>query len=348
MSETMPTVSIVIPMRNEEHFIADCLDSVLAGDFPQDRLEIVVVDGMSDDQSQVIVEHYSRQHPFIKLLENPQRIQSAALNIGIREAKGEIIVRMDAHTIYAPDYVSKCISILLRSGATNVGGKQSPMGKNFSSQTIAATVSSPFAAGDAKYRYGSEEAWVDTVFLGCWRRADLMRLGGFREDCGVNEDYELNYRLRASGGTILYSPEIKCTYFVRPSIMAVWRQYFKYGWSRIKTLNLHPASLRWRQMIPPMFVLGLFLSLIILPFKWQIGIIIPLLYVVANLLASVHAARQAGFKYIILLPLVFAAIHIGWGSGFWYGLRKYGLPSFTLFNLKGALKPAQNVPQEPR
>jgi glycosyltransferase involved in cell wall biosynthesis len=351
--QELPTVSILIPMRNEERYIGTCLDSVLANDYPEDKLEIIVVDGMSDDQSQVIVEHYSRQHPFIHLLENPQRIQSAALNIGIANARGEILVRMDAHTIYAPDYVSKCVTTLLRSGATNVGGMQAPNGENYASRSIAAAVSSPFAAGDAKYRYGNKETWVDTVFLGCWRRKDMVELGGFREDCGVNEDYELNYRLRKNGGTILFSPEIKCTYFVRPSVKALWRQYFRYGWSRIRTLKLHPGSLRWRQLVPPLFALLFILSALtggaLLAagnnYAW-LGAVVPATYLFVDLIFSVRAAQSRGWQYLpMLLFVVFPTIHFAWGLGFLWGLKKYGFPPFSGPNLTSALKPV-GVPAE--
>jgi succinoglycan biosynthesis protein ExoA len=348
----LPTVSILIPMRNEERYIGACLDSVLANDYPKEKLEIIVIDGMSDDESQVIVEHLSRQYPFIHLLENPQRIQSAALNIGIANAKGEILVRMDAHTLYAPDYVSKCVTTLLRSGATNVGGMQAPNGENYWSRTIASAVSSPFAAGDAKYRYGNQETWVDTVFLGCWRRKDMLELGGFREDCGVNEDYELNYRLRKNGGSILFSPDIKCTYFVRPSLKSLWHQYFRYGWSRIRTLKLHPGSLRWRQLVPPIFAMLFSISVIagaiLLALGSRlalVGTVLPILYALGSLLFSLRAAQRRGWQYLPLLPFVFAIIHFAWGMGFWVGIIKYGMPPLSLPNLSQAMKPV-GVPND--
>ncbi|MEM2002759.1 MAG: glycosyltransferase family 2 protein, partial [Candidatus Methanomethylicaceae archaeon] len=309
----LPVVSILIPMRNEERYIAQCLESILANDYPKDRLEILVIDGMSTDRSREIVQDYAKHYPFLRLLDNPKRIQSAALNIGIRESKGKIIIRMDAHTLYASDYIRRCVELLETTEAANVGGLQRAMGTGYISNAIAIAITTPFGIGNAYFRYAEKEMWVDTVYLGAWRKSTLETLGGFDEEWVVNEDYELNYRLRKAGGKILLSPEIKCWYYVRPSLKALARQYFRYGFWRVKTLVAYPDSLRWRQLAPPTLVIALLLSLGILPINWVIGGTVPALYLVANLVASTWTASRKGWKYLPLLPVVFAIIHLSWG-----------------------------------
>ncbi len=338
MGEKWPFVTVTIPMFNEEHYIAACLDSVLANDYPQDRLEVLVVDGRSTDRSRDIVLDYCRRYPFIRLLDNPKRIIPAALNIGIREAKGEIIIRMDAHTFYAPDYIRQCVELLRTSGAANVGGVQRAVGTNYLSQAVAAAMNSPFGVGNAYFRYVEKEMWVDTVYLGAWWKATLEHLGGFREDMVINEDYELNYRIRKMGGKILLSPRIRCWYYVRPSLKALARQYLRYGLWKVRTLVSHPDSLRWRQLAPPALVVALLFSIGILSVNQMVGSIVPMLYLAANLIASTWTASRRGWKYLPLLPVVFATIHLSWGIGFFAGLFKWGIPKITLSSLLKAFQ----------
>jgi len=333
-----PYVSILIPMRNEERFIARCLDSTLANDYPKDRLEILVIDGMSTDRSRDIVQDYAKRYPFIHLLNNPKRIVPAALNIGIREAKGEIIIRMDAHTIYAPDYIRRCVELLETTQAANVGGLQRAVGTNYVSNAIAIAITTPFGIGNAYFRYAEKEMWVDTVYLGAWRKSTLEALGGFNEEWSVNQDYELNYRLRKAGGKILLSPEIRCWYHVRPSLRKLAHQYFRYGFWKVKTLVTYPDSLRWRQLAPPALVVVLLLALGILLVNRMLGIAVPALYLVTNLVASIWTASRRGWKYLPLLPIVFATIHLSWGTGFLAGLFKWGIPRITLSSLVKAFQ----------
>lgn len=333
-----PFVSVILPVRDEEHYITRCLDSILVNDYPQDHLEILVIDGMSTDRSREIVREYARRYPFIRLLDNPRCIVPTALNIGIREAKGEIIVRVDAHTIYASDYISRCVELLGTTGAANVGGMQHAIGTDYTSNGIAIATTTPFGIGDAHYRYAEDEMWVDTVYLGAWRKSTLEALGGFNEEWAVNQDYELNYRLRKAGGKILLSPRIQCWYYVRTSLGALARQYFRYGFWKMKTVVAHPDSLRWRQLAPPALVVALLLSLGLLPVSRILGIVVPALYLTANLLASIWTASRRGWKYLPLLPLVFATIHLSWGTGFFVGLFKWGMPRLTLSSLVRAFQ----------
>nr|BAL53024.1 succinoglycan biosynthesis protein ExoA [uncultured Acetothermia bacterium]BAL55157.1 succinoglycan biosynthesis protein ExoA [uncultured Acetothermia bacterium]BAL60196.1 succinoglycan biosynthesis protein ExoA [Candidatus Acetothermum autotrophicum] len=322
-------VSILIPTYNEEHYIAGCLDSILRNDYPQNLLEILVIDGGSTDGTKEIVRSYVERYHFIRLLTNPKRIQAAAMNIGIREATGEIIIWMSAHAFYASDYIRQSVTLLQQVDAACVGGLMVATGSGYISNSIAIAITSPFGSGDARYRYSDREEWVDTVFAGCWYKRTLEAIGGFNEEWVVNEDYELNYRLRQAGGRILFSPKIRCQYFVRSSLRALARQYFRYGFWKVKTLVTYPDSLRWRQLVPPLFALALITSLMLIPISWAAGIVIPILYGAANLMASLQAARRCGWKYLPLLPAVFTTLHLSWGIGFWSGMVRFGIPRFS-------------------
>ncbi len=333
-----PYVSIIIPIRNEEQYISACLDSILTNDYPHDRLEILLLDGMSTDSSRLIEECYAKAYPFIRLLNNPRRIQVAALNAGIQAANGELIIRLDAHSTYAADYIRRCIELLQTTEADNVGGVQSAVGTNYMSRCIAIATKSRFAVGDAYYRFAEKPMWVDTVYLGAWRKVTLDDLGGFDETLEVNEDYELNYRLRMSGGKILLSPTIRCRYFVRDSLRKLIRQYFRYGFWKEKTLLVHPASLRWRQLVPPIFVACLMVCVVITFFSYPIGLALPLLYGFINLLVSVMAVRKHGRVHFPVLPIIFALIHISWGTGFLWGVVRHGPPRIGWKALRESLR----------
>jgi len=333
-----PVVSVLIPMRNEEHCIARCLDSVLANDYPKDRLEILVIDGMSTDWSREIIRRYTKRYSFLRLLKNPRYIQAAALNIGLGEAKGEIIIRMDAHAVYAQDYISQCVRLLQTTDAANVGGVQRAVGTGYVSDTIAVATTLPFGIGDARFRYSDREEWVDTVYLGAWYKKRLETIGGFNEEWVVNEDYELNYRLRQAGGKILLSPKICCHYYVRGSLKTLVHQYFRYGLWKVKTLVAHPDSLRWRHLVPPLFVLSLVVSSALIPVFWVASVMVPGLYIITNLAVSFWTVRRRGWRYLPLLPFVFAILHVSWGVGFWVGLVLFRIPHFSLSSLLRSLR----------
>ena len=326
---TEPLVSVIMPVRNEEDHLARSLDSILANDYPRERLEVIVIDGRSSDRSTDIVREYALNHPNVRLLDNPRCIVPAGLNLGIGESRGEIIVRADAHTVYAPDYIRTCAELLETTGAASVGGIQRAFGTDYVSRTIAIAMTTPFGVGNAPYRYVDHETWVDTVYLGAWRRETLERLGGFDEAWVVNQDYELNVRLRRAGGKILLSPRIRCWYTVRPTLRALARQWLRYGFWRVKTLIAYPDSLQPRQLAPPGVTLGLLLSLLVLPFSRTLACVVPAAYTVASLIAAAVAASRRGWRYLPLLPLAFATIHLSWGSGFFAGLFRWGLPQLA-------------------
>lgn len=320
MSDAPPRVTVLVPMRNEAATIEACLESILANDVPDGELELLVLDGQSSDASPAIVEALSRRDHRVRLLSNPARLQAAAFNRGLAEARGEFLVRMDAHTIYESDYVAECIRLLEETGAAGVGGVQRAAGRTPTGDAIAAAVSSRFAAGDAKYRHATEAAWVDTVYLGAWRTATLRAVGGMNPDWAVNEDYEMNVRLRAAGGRMYLSPTIRSTYFVRGSLAKLARQYFRYGFWKVRTLRKHPGSLRWRQLVAPAFVLSLLAAPGFVALVGLAGLLHLAAYAVANLMASIRIARRRGWALLPRLPIIFFLIHASWGSGFLAGL----------------------------
>ncbi|MGB9721801.1 MAG: glycosyltransferase [bacterium] len=325
-----PYVSIIIPMRNEEKYIAQCISSILNNDYPQNRYEIIVVDGMSTDNSQNIVREMQKRFQNIRLLENPSKIRASANNIGIRAAKGEIIISMDAHVIYASDYIHRCVELLQTTDAANVGGIQKAVGHNYLTRAIAFAITTPLGVGNAEFRYSKKSKWVDTVYLGAWHKKTLEQMGLFNENWGRNADYELNYRIRKVGGKILLSPDLKCEYLVRNSLFEFAKQYFHYGVWRVKTILTHPESIRWRHLIPPLLVVCLFISIILLTFKINFGWIPFILYSLYTLGASFIISVSKGLHYFPLLTIIFWIMHLSWGIGFINGIFKFGFPRIKL------------------
>jgi cellulose synthase/poly-beta-1,6-N-acetylglucosamine synthase-like glycosyltransferase len=326
-NDPMPMVSVIMPIRNERNYLRRCLDTLFAGDYPQDRLEFVLVDGESDDGTQEFLAEIARERSNVVVLHNPKRIVPPALNLALGVAKGEFIVRVDAHTLYDPDYVRRCVELLTSTGASNVGGAQRAVGTDYLSWAIAIATTSRFGAGDAKFRFSEEEAWVETVYLGAWRKKTLDDIGGFDERFVVNQDYELNHRIIRTGGRILLSPKIKCQYFVRPSLRKLAKQYFRYGMWRVHTMAEHPSSVRWRQLVPPAFVAALILSalLAMAGVAWPF-VTLLVAYLASALLASAAQCAQRGWQYLPILPLIFLTLHLTWGSGFLVGIFRFWLP----------------------
>ncbi|HRX19426.1 MAG TPA: glycosyltransferase family 2 protein [Gemmatimonadales bacterium] len=319
MPETTPRVTVVVPMRNEASSITECLESILANRLPDGDIEVLVFDGESTDGSAEVVRALAARDPRVRLHDNPERLQAAAFNRGLALARGAHLVRMDAHTLYAPDYIAECVRLLEETGAAGVGGVQQPTGRTVIGRAIAAAVSSRFAAGDAKYRHASAAAWVDTVYLGAWRTDTVRDVGGMNAAWAVNEDYEMNIRLRAAGGRMYLSPTIRSTYFVRGSLAKLARQYFRYGFWKVRTLLAHPLSVRWRQLVAPAFVVSLLVTPLLVHLFGALGAAHLGLYAAANLAASVITAAGSSWRHLPVLPVVFFLIHLSWGSGFLLG-----------------------------
>jgi succinoglycan biosynthesis protein ExoA len=322
----LPLVSIIVAMRNEERFIERCLDSVAAQDYPHERLEVLVVDGRSTDHSREIVRAVSDRVPQLRLLDNERRISPAAFNIGIRNARGEVLTIISAHCSLAPDYVSSCVEYLQKTDADCVGGPIETVGETEGAKAIALAMSSPFGVGDALFRYSQQESYVDTLAFGAYRREVFQRVGLFDEELVGSEDDEFNYRLRSQGGKLLLTPAIRSSYYGRSSLGALCRQYFAYGRGKVRVMRRHPGQIRIRHLIPSLFVLSLLVSGLLGLFSAPFALLLVLIvgcYLLASLLAALRICRKEGWRYLPLLMLAFACLHLSYGMGFMVGLVRF-------------------------
>jgi succinoglycan biosynthesis protein ExoA len=328
MTGPQPLVSVIIPCRNEERTIGLVLDALDRQTYPRGRMEIIVADGFSADDTRARIRAFALGHPRlpIRLIDNPGLTAPAALNAGVRESAGEIILRMDAHAIPDPRYVEQSVRALAESGCDAAGGmwEIEPGAAGIVARAIAAAAGSPFATGGVRYRVGGKPGEVDTVPFGAFRRAVFDRVGLFNEQVPVNEDYEFFYRIRAKGGRIYFSPDIRSRYIARPGIRALAAQYFRYGRQKAAMLSFHPRSLRMRQLVPAVFVLSL--AVLALGSIFFPGLAILLgaevaLYAAANVFFSLRETlKQKTPGLAAVLPGVFFCIHISWGLGFWIGI----------------------------
>ena len=319
-------VSILMPIRNEANHIQRSLEAVLRQDYPPECMEVLVADGMSDDGTREIISGYQQKYPHLKLIDNPRKIVPTGMNAALKMARGEIIIRVDGHTLIAPDYVKQCVDALERTHADNVGGRMNAIGQGAFGETVALATSSPFGVGGARFHYSDQEEWVDTVYMGAWPSRVFQEIGFFDEEMVRNQDDELNYRLLGQGGKILLSPQIKSVYTVRGSPKKLWKQYYQYGYWKVRVLQKHPRQMRLRQFVPPLFVASLVIALLLSVFtsfgRWILAGIGGA-YLVANLAASIITSAKSGWKHLPLLPVVFAILHLSYGLGFLVGLVRF-------------------------
>jgi glycosyltransferase involved in cell wall biosynthesis len=324
--ETKQKVSLLIAMRNEAARIGECLESLFRQDYPPDLVEVLIMDGKSTDASWRAVEDLIRGRPNFKLLSNPGMYQSHGWNLGIAQSTGDIIGIVSAHSILAPDYVSKAVETLLSSGADMVGGTMNAIGTTYIASAISLATSSPFGVGDSRFHYTDQEEELDTVYMGlCWRFV-YQRIGGFDQDMIRNQDDELSYRLRKIGGRIVCNPAIRSHYYNRASLSALWKQYYQYGCYKVRVMQKHPRQMRPRQFAPPAFVFALIVGIILglaSPLGWGPVLGLGAVYLGANLIASLITAAGRGWKSLPLLPVIFAILHLSYGLGFLMGLVKF-------------------------
>lgn len=334
-----PSISVLVPMRNEAGHIGRCVRSIVEQDYPADCLEVIVIDGESDDTSR---EELAEFGPRVTILSNPGRIVPTAMNIGLRAARGEIIVRVDAHTTLAPDYVRRGVEALRRTGADNVGGGMHAIGGGLVANAIAAAMGSRFGIG-AYFHFGTEEREVDTVYMGMWPKRVFERIGLFDEELVRNQDDELNYRLRKAGGRIVLSPAMRSSYQNRSSFRTLARQFYQYGVWKVRVLQKHPRQMSPRQFVPPMFVGGVvstfLIGLLWEPARWLClsGL---LAYFVALTMAAALTARRSGWDLFLPVLLSFAIMHISWGTGFLVGAVRFRNRWFAGEPAPPALAPA--------
>lgn len=319
-----PFISVLIPCLNEAPSLARCLSSVLASTYPPDRMEILVIDGGSTDTTREIIAFFGRRDPRLRLLENPEGITPCALNHGIRAARGEIIARVDAHCMIAPDYLELCVNHLASDArwgrADNVGGSMRTLPRNsgYFADAIVAALSHPFGVGNSRFRTGCKEPrWVDTVFGGCWRREVFDRIGLFNPQLRRSQDMEFSLRLKATGGRTLLVPQIRCDYYARTRLWEFCLHNFLNGeWAILPFVYSSIIPVSSRHLVPLLFVCALFVGMVILPWTpWALAAIgIP--YTALNLLASIEAAiRKRQPSLLLSSPAVFFALHFAYGAG---------------------------------
>lgn len=316
--ENYKFISVIIPVYNEEKYIDGCVASMLKQDYPKECMEWFFIDGLSSDATRGILEEYQSCYPaLIHVLDNPDKTVPYAMNIGIRATKGEYIIRLDAHAEYAENYFSKCVEILERTGADNVGGVLETKAQNPKGQVIAKMLSSKFGVGNAQFRTNGKDGYVDTVPFGAFRREVFEKVGLYDERLTRNQDSELNYRIIHNGGKIFLSREIQLAYYCRDTVRGIAKMARVNGKWNIITSKLCPGSMRIRHFVPCLFVLSLvgllLLGLFWSPFWWLL-IAELVMYFMLDIVFSIQASTTLGdfFKLLVLFPIFH--ISYGWGS----------------------------------
>ena len=323
-----PYLSIIVPCYNEQATIRLLLDAILAQTYPRSRMEVLIADGFSQDKTRDVIAVFQSEHPDLplRILDNERRTIPSALNLAIGAAHGEIIIRLDAHSMPEPDYMARCVQALEDGKGANVGGVWMirPGAKGWIAESIAAAAAHPLGVGDAMYRLAAKAGPVDTVPFGAFRRDLIEKIGGFDEALLSNEDYEFNTRVRQSGGVVWIDPQIRSMYFARATLRALTAQYWRYGFWKFKMLRRYPDTIRWRQALPPTFVLSL-IGLLILSFFFPLIKFILILeflcYLAVLTIAGIYLAfRQRKPLLVLGLPLAIMAMHLSWGSGFLWSI----------------------------
>ena len=328
-ADNLPFVTVVVPIRNEADFIAECLQSILNNQYPKEKLEVIVVDGLSNDGTREIVQQLIANDPRIRMLDNPERIVPYAMNRAIEAARGEIITRVDGHADVAQDFIANSVRTLQeRPECWCAGGSIDSISDTQVGQTIAACMSTPVGVGNAHFRLRDYEGYVDTIAFGSYWRWVFNRIGKFDEELVRNQDDELNARLIMNGGRIFMSRSIQCRYYPRTSLKKLWRQYYQYGFWRIRTIQKlgRPATLR--QMVPMLFVIGLFLlslAAIFLPLARIALLLYVGLYVAALTVGAIQVGRRTSFRGFLLAPIAFMIMHFGYGLGCLWGVVRFVL-----------------------
>ncbi len=312
-------VSIVIPVRNEATGIRATVESILAQDYSGD-IEVVIADGMSTDGTRDILDQISAKEGRVRFVDNPSGRTPNGLNIAISASRGDVIVRCDGHAELPPNYVSLATEILDTTGAVNVGGIQDAIGSKPMQRAIAYAMSSPIGVGNSRFHYGGDPGPVDTVYLGVFRRDALVAAGLFDESLTRNQDYELNIRLRDNGGVVWFDPRLRVVYRPRRSLRSLWTQYFQYGTWKRRVLRMHPESTKLRQLIPPLFVIGMGVSAVLAftPLR-SLAVVVPGLYLAMLAGATMYQLIKTRDPAALLFPAAIATMHLSWGIGFLSG-----------------------------
>lgn len=328
-------VSVLVPVLNEASIIEESAKAMLSQTF-DGEIEYLFLDGGSADDTRQILERLAESEPRIRVLENPARLQSPGLNIGLAESRGDFVARMDAHSYYPPDYIAQGVDRLRAGGVAWVGGPQLPLGVGKWSERIALAMQSRLGIGGAVFRRPlTEEIETDTAFTGVWRRETLEELGGWDEEAITNEDGELAARIRAQGGRIVCVPGMAAECITRDSLPALAKQYYRYGRGRVRTLRLHPETMRASHVLPPalaLTALGALAGPRLTVRPARLGLAA---YLGALALEGSRVSRGDGGEEGRFAPLVLATMHVSWGAGFLAGCAKHGPPVAAVTALTG-------------
>lgn len=317
-SPPWPSVSVVVPVRNEERHLRAAVEAILAQEYPG-PFEVCLAVAPSTDRTEQVAAELAAAHPEVTVVPNPSGRTPAGLNAAIRATTGEVVVRVDGHAALSPGYVRRAVETLRRTGAVNVGGVQRAEGTTPFEQAVAVALRSPFGMGGARFHTGGTEGPVDTVYLGVFRRDALEQVGLYDEELIRNQDYELNIRLREAGGVVWFDPELWVTYRPRATWRGLARQYFEYGTWKRRVLTIHPQSLRLRQAAPPITVVALFAGVVLGVYRRK-ALLVPGAYATAVTVAALTAGHRD--RVVGRLLVVFPTMHVAWGLGFLLGGRR--------------------------
>ncbi|MFL0269785.1 glycosyltransferase family 2 protein [Candidatus Clostridium radicumherbarum] len=318
-------VTIVIPCRNEEKYIANCLDSFINQSYPKELLEVFVCDGMSTDGTRDIVNTYQANYNNIKLLDNFGLTAPKAMNLGISQSNSEYIIIFGAHANAHVDFVKNNIEVLRDKTIGCAGGLLETINNSDKGKAIAYAMSSPFGVGNALFRYANKETYVDTVAFGAYRREVLEEIGYFDDELVRNQDDELNFRVIKAGYKILLSPKIKSRYYSRASLSKLWKQYYQYGFWKVRVMQKHGRTAALRHLVPMIFtivnVLGFLLSFFSknILYLWITELII---YFICNIICAAKASKKE-YKLIKYISTAFLILHLSYGVGFINGLFNF-------------------------
>ena len=327
----LPFISVILPVRNEEKYIEACVASIFAQDYPAELMEVLFVDGRSEDRTVALLHELQKAHPQIVVLDNPNRTVPYAMNIGIRESRGEVIVRLDAHAEYPEDYVRLSVETLLTQDCDNAGGVFETRGRGFMGEAIAEMLRTPLGVGNATYRLTKEDGYVDTVPFGCYNRALFERIGGFDERMTRNPDNELNFRIRKSGGKIYLNHNIRVLYYCRDTIRGIMKMGFMNGKWNVITMTLVPGSMGVRHFVPLAFVLStiLLVLLTLLTRSMLFGGLLALewgAYLLLDFFYAYTIAKEKGWRFFPVEVILYPAFHFAYGFGSLRGIT--ALPAF--------------------
>lgn len=335
-NSTTCLVSIICPVYNEEEYIDACIESIIKQDYPLEKLEVFFIDGMSTDNTREIVKESGRKYPFIKMLDNPDKAVSPALNIGIKASRGEVIIRMDAHCIYPDNYISVLVARLFELGADNVGAlcRTLPAKDNSQSRAVSIVSSHRFGVGNSLFRVGADKIMeVDTVPFGCFKADIFERIGFFDVDLTRNQDDEFNARIIKNGGKIFLIPELEVDYFARDTIAKMSKMFYQYGLFKPLVNKKLGQAATIRQFFPPAFLVGLILGgILCILFKHVIIVYLSVIAIYTLLclyFACKSAKRHNDPKLILLVPIAFFVIHISYGRGYLWGILRFQLSGKT-------------------